>query len=248
MTNLETELPDYESYAVVLTHPDDEVYGAATFQRLAQAGRSVNLLYVTDGNAGGATAEVRRRELEESAALLGNVGLTQLGIPETVLWEQADAAVESVVNCLTDMRPDCVIGHDYEGGHNMHDFASFCAFLGAQSAEASFWTFPSYYGLPEHRFWNQFIPGRGPDHIQELTDKDRGLKQAVIAAHASQAAFFDRILESSSVNAFLNREVFRRAEDTDYTTPPTDPLGYETPGTTQRFDALQAIFASHLVQ
>jgi LmbE family N-acetylglucosaminyl deacetylase len=240
----------HNRYVSVYAHPDDESHTVVTNRQLVRDGKDLHALYLTNGDYDGPAMAIRRQgEVEQSLAQQGIEAdhVQKLGLPERTLFDQADEAVRGTIAYLEAVEPDCVIGHDYEGGHTAHDLASFCAYLGARSLGVPFWVFPAYHGLPgEERMWNRFVPGRTEDFIHVITRPERAFKQSIIDTHASQKKFFDTMLESSSAPQVLGREVLRYAADIDYRSKPTDPLGYELPGSTGRFEALQAIFDRHL--
>lgn len=241
----------HEKYAFVFAHPDDEIYTAAIMRSLVDEGKDVYAVYLTNGDyAGAAVGQERQKELAKSMALIGvKPGqLTILGLAERALFDNAEKAIAGVVGHIEDFKPDCVVGHDYEAGHNAHDLASFCAFLGARTIDANFWVFPAYHGTTDARRWNQFTPGKTTDYTRPLSEEGLALKMAVIRAHATQEEFFGSILASTDAADFLKRDVLRFAGGTiDYQAKPTDPLGYEVSGAgTPRFDLLQSVISRYM--
>ena len=129
-----------------------------------------------------------------------------------------------------------MVGHDFEGGHNGNDLMSYCTSRVAADRNVPLFVFPAYHGWPEERLYNQFVPGQTETYIYPLDEEGTALKQQIIHTHASQERFFTEILESSSAQLMLSREILREvSEPIDYTKPPTDPVGYEYPGSSLTF-------------
>ena len=244
------DLMELDRYAFVLAHPDDEVYTAATIRQLCGAGKTVSLTYLTNGDAKSPEMGItRQRELWASMELLGvdRTMVNLLGYPEHLLLDEADDVMSDVIECTGWFEPELIIGHDWEGGHNMHDFASLCGAVATEymnldvNAHTGFAVFPAYHGPPEQRRWNRFIAGREANYRIPLTREEGMLKRAVIETHASQEPFFAKLLASPDARSFLGLEELRDGSDIDFHTKPTDPVGYEAPGSTARFDTLQEI-------
>ena len=242
----------YEKFVFVFAHPDDEAYTAATIHRLVASGKEVDVVYVTKGDyVSQLIGKERQAELAEALAIIGvsSDRIHRLGISERSLFEHADTALQGVRQCIERVNPDCVVGHDYEGGHNAHDLAGFAASTAAQTCGADFWTFPAYFGPPTERTWNQFIPGREADYEHKLDESDRALKRAVLNAHETQKKWADILMSVPAQDAFLSREVLRDVgATTDYACKPTEPLGYEPAASSERFDAVQEVVKRHSSQ
>jgi mycothiol S-conjugate amidase len=120
-------------------HPDDESSkGAGTVARYADAGVEAVLLTATGGEAGDILnpsmdaaavrrnlSDIRRRELEEAAAIIGFheivlLGYRDSGMPDTADNDHPDAFVNAafddvlgrVVNVVRRVRPHVVLGYD----------------------------------------------------------------------------------------------------------------------------------------
>lgn len=230
----------HQRYFFVFAHPDDEIYSCITIRNLIRAGKDVCLLYVTNGDyAGEEIGRQREGELERAHKVIGvnkeKVGL--LGVSERQLMARARDVANAICQEVEAFAPDVIIGHDYEGGHDGHDLVSLCAWQAAKKLKINYWVFPAYYGQPAVRVWNTFVNNHTPDFEYSLGEREIALKRAVFACHASQARYFDDIEKSGGMAPLLSREILRRGEGNDYTKPPTDPVGYEFPGSpaTYRF-------------
>lgn len=229
---------DYARYVLVVAHPDDEFYTANIMASLVAQGKQVHIVYLTSGDgAASSLAAVRENEASRSAEIIGidAQNLHFLRISEKTLLDSAATALTALNDLLSTLAPDCVITHDFEAGHNHHDFTSFCAYTVARRHNSDIWAFPAYHGLPEQRKWNQFIAGRQADFTFEFQPSDLMRKHKVFAAHQSQAKFFERILSSSSRPELESREVLRLLGTIDYSVSPTEPVGYEFPGSPASF-------------
>lgn len=124
----------------VLAHPDDESFGlGGTLARYADEGVEVHVAIATDGVAGSVAegyehtlaelAAVRRKELEEAAAVLscqihmlgyrdsGYIGDPANKHPEAFINSDPDEAAGRVVALIREIRPQVVITHDETGGY-----------------------------------------------------------------------------------------------------------------------------------
>ena len=147
------------------------------------------------------------------------------------------------------MRADCIIGHDFEGGHNGHDAVSFCTSHATEALRTPFYVFPSYYNCPEQRVWNAFLPGRRASDTLTLSPKEKRLKNEVMQAHKTQQAFFMMVKHSAAKEYIFEREILRHVtKPMDYTAPPASPVGYEFPGSPARFEDFKAAIAPLLTQ
>lgn len=229
----------FSRYLFVFAHPDDEIYTCAFIQKLTNERKRVDILYVTSGDyQGPEMIEVREEEVRESTQLL-NVPVANvhfMRVPERQLMDKVNEVRENFLTQATKLSPDCIIGHDFEGGHNGHDAVSFCTSRVAEEVHIPLYVFPAYYGWPEKRIWNQFASHEATDTLT-LTPDMKALQDRVIAIHASQAGFFNTIRQSSSNDLLSAREVLRLVtQPINYMEPPTVPVGYEYSGSKLRFD------------
>lgn len=234
---------DFNSFSrhlFVFAHPDDEIYTCAFIEKLATKAEEPHLLYVTSGDYQGTEyGPAREEEARKSARLMGvpPSRVHFLRIPERQLMSSLPAVVTGISQLITDIQPDCIVSHDFEGGHNGHDAVSFCTSQAAILASLPLYVFPAYRGWPEKRVWNQFLPGVKATETLDLTTEQQKLQDEIIAIHSSQADFFNTIRRSSSNDLLSMREVVRYVgQPIDYSVPPESQLGYEYPGSKLRFD------------
>lgn len=233
------DFSQFSRYLFVFAHPDDEIYTCAFIQKLVNEDKKVDVLYVTSGDyQGPEVIEVREKEVRESMRLL-NVPMTNIHfmrIPERQLMNKVSETRKNLLAQVIKLAPDCIVGHDFEGGHNGHDAVSFCASRVAEELHISLYVFPAYHGWPEKRIWNQFASHKATDTLT-LTPDMQVLQDQVVATHASQAGFFNTIRQSSSNGLLSAREVLRLvSQPINYAEPPTTPVGYEYPGSKIRFE------------
>ena len=230
----------HKSYLFVLAHPDDEIYSCAFIQKLTQNDKDVHVIYVTSGDYQGAEqGPIREAEALKSTRTLGisEEKVYFLRIQERQLMAKVKYLLEILSAKSNAIEPDCVVTHDFEGGHNGHDAVSFAASETAKHYGSSLYVFPAYHDCPEKRLYNQFVSPRQATDTLVLTNKMKSLKKQIIEIHSSQARFFHTIQESSSAEVFMDREVLSEIkEKIDYTQSPTTPLGYEYPGSSIKFD------------
>src|SRR3989339_1345244 len=123
-------LLDYRHYLFIFAHPDDEIYTCVFIAELIKQGKAVDILYVTSGDYNGAEIAIEREnELSKSMQTIGvkKENVHFLRVPERQLMDLALKARDEVFAIAKQIKPDCIIGHDFEGGHNGHDLISFTA-------------------------------------------------------------------------------------------------------------------------
>lgn len=103
----------------IAAHPGDlEMHAGGTLFLMARAGSSITAAVLTDGEAGSHAqknlAEIRRREQEQSAAVLGYSRLVRLRLPDQGLTEHPEltAALRQV---WQEARPEVVLAPDPGG-------------------------------------------------------------------------------------------------------------------------------------
>ncbi|MHA7143120.1 PIG-L deacetylase family protein [Arthrobacter sp. TmT3-37] len=105
-----------ERVLVFAAHPDDIDFGAsATIAGWTAAGTSVSYCILTDGDAGGFSAEdrpgiagLRREEQTAAAEIVGVTDVTFLGQPDGYL-EPTDTVIRAIVRRMREVRPDIVL-------------------------------------------------------------------------------------------------------------------------------------------
>lgn len=244
------DFAEYQRYLFVFAHPDDEIYSCISIRNLLRAGKEVRLLYVTNGDyAGEAIGRQREGELARAHETIGvkAENVKMLSISERQLMARAHDVAHAIFEVVEAFATDVIIGHDYEGGHDGHDFVSFCAWQAAQKHNTDFWAFPAYHNIPDRRKWNSFARGEPPDYKLMLSADDAVQKRQLFACHASQARYFEDIERGGYMGLLLSREILRHADNNDYTKPPTGPVGYEFPGSPITYHSLKnAITAARL--
>jgi N-acetylglucosamine malate deacetylase 1 len=121
----------------IVAHPDDaELICGGTLARTASRGRRVGILDLTRGESGSrGSAEVRTREAEEAAAVLGIATRLTANLPDAGLIDD-DASRLAVVRLLRDLRPGTLILHpdtyrhpDHGAAHRLGRHAAFLSGL-----------------------------------------------------------------------------------------------------------------------
>ena len=107
-------------------HPDDiELTSGGLAALLASHGHRVGLLDLTGGEAGSrGTPEIRAREAQAAAKILGVETRGCLGLPDTGLRSHDPGQLSKVVACLREHRPALVVGPDRHDPHPDHVEAS----------------------------------------------------------------------------------------------------------------------------
>lgn len=222
----------FSRFLVLVAHPDDEVNCAALLKQLVDRGKHVQIVLLTNGDAGITNAAERVKEMTESIRTIGleERGLLSLGIAEKELLTNAAVAYEKAFQAATGYAPDCLLSLDYEGGHEGHDLASFIAHKIAQKLSVAHIVFPDYHFRNMHRHGLEFLPGRQPDYTLELTDADKDLKISLLEAHRSQLGFYMRLQKNQDdyFSLLFSREVYRLFPDEyDFLARPDYQIGYE---------------------
>jgi len=242
----ETKNPlDYWHYLFIFAHPDDEIYTCVFIAELIKQEKAVDILYVTSGDYNGADIAIEReKELSRSMQTIcvRKENVHFMRVPERQLMKQALKTRDEVLAIAKRLSPDCIIGHDFEGGHNGHDLISFTASYAAQKLNTALFVFPAYHGWPENRKWNNFVSGKSADYEMGLTDEQKQLQNTIVQTHKTQENFMNLLINNADYALFSSREVLRYVSNPiDYTTPPESPLGYEYPGSKIKFEDFKNI-------
>lgn len=211
-----------ERVAIVVAHPDDELFCGALLARLDDA----VLIHVTDGaptdmhdalRLGFATREdyaaARAAELEAALDALAFTGERQrYGVRD----KEAVFALDHIVARLRlDLAGAAVvITHPYEGGHPDHDT---CALAVARAATAPVVEFACYHEVDGDRRFGRFLPGTAEQTRALSSDESERIVRA-LQAHATQSAVFGRWHPTE--------ERWRTAPRYDFAAPPSGPALY----------------------
>jgi LmbE family N-acetylglucosaminyl deacetylase len=232
MITLDEWLGASYSTLLVVAHPDDESVGAgAQLARLAE----LTLVLITDGaprdlafseKAGCATREdyaaLRARELD-LALRRGDTQPARLSLG--IVDQEAALHLPEIITRLEELiartRPAAILTHPYEGGHPDHDAAAFAVSVARTRSGVRAAAFEmAYYNAHGD---GTFLPDGPADVVVPLSDEGRARKQAMLAAHRSQAHVLCRFPVDS--------ERFRVAPTYDFTQPPhAGQLYYEKHG------------------
>ncbi len=120
------KINQHKRYVFIFAHPDDEVYCCGLMYKLIQSGEEVSAIFITSGDAG-VNAESREAEVKTSMLAIGvpENHTALLGFPEKKVPTSFPAILVSLEKKVKEFSPDCIVGMDYEGGHEVHDSASF---------------------------------------------------------------------------------------------------------------------------
>lgn len=202
----------------VYAHPDDaDVACGGTLARWAKAGSAVHLVVCTDGGKGTFDSKVKSKklvatravELEESSAIIGLSGVTNLGYPDGELVD-SDEFRRILVEWVRRLRPDIVCGHDPTAvffgreyfNHRDHRIAG-TALLDAVAPAAAL---PLYFpdAGPAHQVGTVLLSGTlDPDEWVDVSETIE-CKAAAVECHRTQF---------SGSDGWAGEAVRRRAEE-----------------------------------
>lgn len=192
---------DFDSVLAIVAHPDDLEFGAASaIARWTAAGKTVDYVLVTSGEAGidGLTPDecrpIREAEQRASAAVVGARSVEFLGYRDGVIEYGLDLR-RDLARCIRIHRPELVVTSNRHlswpggGGFNMADHRHVgLACLDAARDAANRWIFPEL--LDEgHEPWSglhrvAFAGSPEATHAVDITGYlDRGI--ASLQAHAA---------------------------------------------------------------
>lgn len=225
----------------VFPHPDDESFGPAlAISAQRRQGHEVHLLTLTRG---GATkqrhrygysieemGEVRRREMEEVAEVLGLNGLTVLDLPDGGLKEMDPITIEAVVREEVErLRPDVLVTYAVHGVSGFHDHLVshavvkrvFCA-LRAEGAEhprrlALFTLAES--PVPDGPFTLSTSTPEEIDCAVPVSEHDLETARRALACYETYAEVIERADPLARVGDTVYFEIFQESHD-----PPLESL------------------------
>ena len=216
----------------ILAHPDDEVYCCCFLHDCVANNDRVFVAYLMDEDV---EREKNTRE-QEARTAMRIIGIDPshvhfLRMTKQAAFDRLEDEIEQLRNIVQTEKIDCVVGHDYEGGHEAHDIASFCASEVVRLERIpKHVVFPVYHGKPQGRKGARFMEGRGPIIENVLDRTQQQIKRRVLECHASQKAHFDGLRQSAPdyESLLFSREVFIVQErPIDYAKKPSVVVGYE---------------------
>lgn len=147
---------------LVFAHPDDESFSAAaTAAKYVKAGWVVDLICATRGEAGNTgpygeltpnrVGEIRQKELEKAATLLGISTITFLGYSDGTLKEEPSGELEDkIYQKMEELVPDIIITFDTSGISNHPDHIKICFATTFAFQKYAFWIQERLRQLPEY--------------------------------------------------------------------------------------------------
>ena len=242
-------IPSLGTLLGVWAHPDDEAYLSAGLMALARRhGQRVVVVTATDGELGGTTAAVRRRELAAALGVLGVTESQRLGLPDGGCADvPTSQGVSLIRRVLDEVRPDTVVtfGPDGMTGHADHRAVSAWTTeawrshrrLRAPGHQPRLWyatktaEFHTEWSGVNHRIslWDPEIEPPCTPVVRlaaaiECTGELRRLKRAALDAHRSQTASLAGLLGSATYDRWVATEAFVAAPSPESRWVPTQEL------------------------
>jgi LmbE family N-acetylglucosaminyl deacetylase len=215
---------------VVAAHPDDETIGAGA--RIARLGSACTVVHVTDGAPSdrrffaktvstlsrAAYARVRR---EEALHALGTGGLEASRVVSLGLRDQESSfdmasVAERLSSLMSELRPEVVVTHAYEGGHPDHDTTALAVHAAAALIPAPLAPplieMTSYHDQGGATVRGEFLPTPGlREMATALNDEDRRRKRAMLAAYTTQREILGPFRTETERFRLAPRYVFGKA-------------------------------------
>jgi LmbE family N-acetylglucosaminyl deacetylase len=205
---------------VIIAHPDDEIFVSGTVCLCAEKGFNIALACVTDGeggetkllpsNFGIRLAEIRRRQLELSAMVLG--------ISKVIFLEQADVADPEVAGArswdkekvageikqlIDQLQPQLILTHGPAGGygHLAHRTVHHCVMKAVRQTGFSGSVF-SFCGQVKHAFfsWHFDQPSNVIINVRAFQLR----RAASLSYHQSEINFFLQPVFPRSLRKYLS--------------------------------------------
>jgi LmbE family N-acetylglucosaminyl deacetylase len=147
---------------LVMAHPDDESFACGgTVAKYVKAGWDVELVCATRGEVGNSgphgdvtpeqLGEIRQKETEAAATLLGISSITFLGYRDGTLKEEPPGELEEKIHDkMLEFVPDCVITFDTTGISNHPDHIRMCFATTFAFQKYAFWIQDTLEGTQEY--------------------------------------------------------------------------------------------------
>ncbi len=239
ITSAGTTVEALPSLMVIVAHPDDEAIGAGAVLRGIP---DATVVHVTDGAprdeeyahrkgfpSREAYAQARRDEVVAALWIIGMEPerIRGLGFVDGEAALHLVELTHKVVDLISDLKPDVVLTHPYEGGHSDHDSTAFAVHMacGILRREGLFapviMELTSYHSHEGKRRLFNFLPFPGArEKTVELDEETKEIKRKMFDAFTSQHALLKTFP--------LEVEKFRHAPRYLFTVPPHEgTLDYE---------------------
>src|SRR3989338_68133 len=208
----------------IFAHPDDEsVACGGTIAKYAKNDWQIDFVTATRGDKGG-DPDIRTKELEEAAGILGVRSITFLDFKDGKLSGMTPGEIEdALVKVLTQVRPDVVITHEPQGitNHPDHIRMSYAATFAFQEYAKDHDEAKLYYAcFPEtimsylvktkrFPFEHHGRPGHGREDKRMTTVIDikrfAGTKLKALKSHSTQRSILEKYLNNDQ---FFRQEYF----------------------------------------
>lgn len=239
LTAVGTSVEALPSLMVIVAHPDDEAIGAGAVLRGIP---DSTVVHVTDGAprdeeyafrkgfpSREAYAQARRDEVVAALWIIGMEPerIHGLGFVDGEASFHLVELTHKIIDLISDLKPDVVLTHPYEGGHSDHDSTAFAVHLacGILRREGLFapviMELTSYHNYKGKRRLFSFLPFPGArEKTVELDEETKEIKRQMFDAFTSQNALLKTFP--------LEVERFRHAPRYLFTVPPHEgTLDYE---------------------
>lgn len=212
---------------VVVAHPDDEILGAGIWMCRQQS--VIYVVHLTNGSpsdmvdasrlgfsSAASYAAARRREFQEA---ISHVPVPQdhcvaFDVPDRESHRHLPELSSKLADLISELRPEIVVTHAYEGGHPDHDSAAcLIAVIHSQRQDFQILEFPLYHaGVNGEAIFGRFAEPSGSVETIRLSSKETELKRKMLGHFRTQREMLEHFE--------LDREQFRAAEPRDFADPP----------------------------
>ncbi|MBV9226483.1 MAG: PIG-L family deacetylase, partial [Acidobacteriaceae bacterium] len=206
---------------LIVAHPDDESIGAGI---LLQRSTDVQVVFCSSGAPNRFSiwrrfgtpwhyARIRECEARTALKMIHHETFTFLRFQDGKLYRFLPEIYRRVANVLNSWKPDLILTHAFEGGHEDHDVCSFLGHCLARHSGLPVWEMPLYHldpatgALVYQTFPNELAQAK----FLTPTSRELEMKQKMFDAYRSQHAVLNRF--------DVSREVFRPQIQYDYFRP-----------------------------